>query len=107
MLGSAYPSWAYVGKETTAFDEVTVVNRALDADAVRAAFAQSLQRIMSHSIILLGTKDEANRRIFIRVGPMLACIIQIQIHLSGIRMRKFANFQIDDDKAAQSPMKEE
>ena|ERR1035438_3016 len=37
---------------------------------------------------------------------MLASIVQIEIHLSGVGVGKLADLQVDDNQAAQSPMEE-
>jgi hypothetical protein len=38
---------------------------------------------------MLGTKDQADRRVFVCVGPMLSGIVEIEVHLSEL-MRSFA-----------------
>ena len=44
VVGTSYPSWAYVGEETTAIDELRVFGRVLTADEVGAVFAHSLSK---------------------------------------------------------------
>lgn len=41
------------------------------------------------------------------VRPVLPGIVEIHVHLPGIRMREFSKLQIDNDEAAQLSMKEE
>lgn len=59
VLGTAYPSWAYVGQETTAFDDLAIASRALSAEEVRERFAQALRRSPS---LAARFAEEARRR---------------------------------------------
>ena len=68
--------------------------------------AKALQSVVCDRSVSLGTQDETNRRVLIRQAPMLARIVQVKIHLSSIGVGKLADFQIDNDEATQSAMKE-
>ena len=65
------------------------------------------QGIVGHGFIALGTEDETHRRILVFVCPVFARIVQIEIHLPGIGVGEFADFQIDDDEAPESPVEEQ
>src|ERR1044072_2557771 len=62
---------------------------------------------MSDCGILFCGKNQANRGILILVSPMLASIVEIHVHLTGIRISEFIHFQIDDHQTTQPAMKED
>ena len=41
------------------------------------------------------------------IHPMLVCVIQVEVHLFGIRVAEPTHFEIDDNQATKSPMKKE
>jgi hypothetical protein len=53
-------------------------------------------------MVLFSAQDESHRWVFPRQHPVLPCIIQIQVHLTGIRVREFAELEVDDDEASES-----
>jgi hypothetical protein len=57
--------------------------------------------------VVFGTEDQADRRVFVRICPMLAGVVQEEIHLSCIGVSEFAKFQLDNDQAAKLSMKED
>jgi hypothetical protein len=60
---------------------------------------------MRYSLILPCAEDKTDRRILVREHPVLPRVIQVQVHLPGVR--ELAKFQIDDDEAAQPSMEED
>ena len=52
------------------------------------------QSIMSDSRVSFRAQNQPHWRILMRMGPMLACVVQIQVHLSGISVREFTELQI-------------
>jgi hypothetical protein len=62
---------------------------------------------VSDGFILLGAQNQANWGILAREHPMLARVVEVQMHLPGVRMRERAELQIDHDETAQVPMEEE
>jgi hypothetical protein len=57
--------------------------------------------------VVFGTEDQADRRVFIWICPMLARVIQVEIHLSGVGVSEFTKFQLDNDQASKPSMEEE
>ncbi len=53
---------------------------------------------------LLCTEDQADRRIFARFNPVLASVIQIEVHLASVRVAETTHLQVDDHKASQPPV---
>ncbi len=49
---------------------------------------------MSNSSIFLGTENETNRRILIRVRPVLASIVEVHMHLPRIGMTELPDLRI-------------
>jgi hypothetical protein len=56
---------------------------------------------------LFRAEDESNRRIFSRLHPMFAGIIEIEVHLPGIGVAELAYLEVDDDQTPQATVKEE
>ena len=54
-----------------------------------------------------GAKNDGHRRIFLRLGPMLAGIVQVKVHLPGVDMGEPSEFEVDHNEAAQFPVKKE
>lgn len=46
-------------------------------------------------------------RILALVHPVLAGIVEVKMHLTGIGVREFSKFQVDHHQAAQLAMEEE
>jgi hypothetical protein len=53
------------------------------------------------------TQDQAHRRVFSLFHPMLACVIQVEVHLSGICIAKLADFEINDNQAVEPTVEKE
>jgi cation transporter-like permease len=66
-----------------------------------------LERVVGHGRILFRTQDESDRWVFAGHGPVLARVVQVQVHLSRVGVRELAELEIDDDQAAQAPVIEE
>jgi hypothetical protein len=62
---------------------------------------------VGYGVILLGAKDQANRRIFIGMAPMFASVIEVKVHLTGIGVGKLSKLQVDNDKAVEPTMEKE
>ena len=55
---------------------------------------------------LARTKNQTDRRIFAFLHPVLAGVIEIEVHLSGIRISEAIRLEVDDDQTAQTPVEE-
>ena len=42
---------------------------------------QVAERVVGDSGVVFGTEDQADRRVFVRICPMLAGVVQVEIHL--------------------------
>lgn len=69
--------------------------------------AQPFKSVLRDGVILLRAQDQPDRWILLRHGPVFARVVEIEMHLSGIGVRELAEFQVDDDQAAQLSVKEE
>src|SRR5580658_3000878 len=56
---------------------------------------------------LLGAQNKSDRRILSGLHPVLAGIIQIEVHLPSIRVTELTDLQIRDQKGAQTTVKED
>jgi len=61
---------------------------------------------MSFRGALFRTQNQTNR-VGSLIHPMLVCVIQVEVQLSGIRVAEPIHFEIDDNQATKSPMKKE
>jgi hypothetical protein len=68
---------------------------------------QISERVVSDGFVLLRAKDQSQGWVLIGQRPVLAGVVQIEIHPSGIGMREFSDLQIDNDQTAQASMKEQ
>ena len=64
------------------------------------------QSIVSNGSVPLRAEDQPHWRALMRMGPMLAGVIQIQIHLAGIRVCEFTQLQIHDDEGPKPAVEE-
>ena len=51
--------------------------------------------------------DEADGRAFIGVLPVLAGVVEVEVHLAGVGVGEGAELEINDDEAAQAAVEEE
>ena len=58
-------------------------------------------------MVLFSAQDESHRWVLARQHPVLPRIIQIQVHLSGIRVRELAELKVDDDEASESSVEKQ
>ena len=63
---------------------------------------ETIEGIVSDSVILGGAEDQPDGRILVGQGPMLARIVEVEVHLSGIGMRERAELQLDHHEATQA-----
>ena len=70
-------------------------------------FGRPLERIARNCVVLLGAEDQPHRRVFPGMGPVFACVVQVKVHLSGIRMGEFSEFEVYYYKTAQTAVEEE
>jgi hypothetical protein len=56
---------------------------------------------------LFGTQDEAHRRVLVRFRPMLAGVVQVEVHLPRVSEAEFGRLEVNDDQATQPAMKED
>ena len=68
---------------------------------------QALERVVRNGAILLGAKNQANRRILRGICPVLPRVVQIEVHLPCVSVRELPELQINDDQAPQAAMVEQ
>ena len=56
---------------------------------------------------LFRTEDEANRRVFAGLHPMLAGVVEVEVHLTRVRVAELANFQVRKEQAMQTAVEED
>lgn len=69
--------------------------------------AEVFEGVSGDGFVFFGAEDETDGRVFTFVGPVFAGVVEVEVHLSGIGVGKLAEFQVDDDEAAQAPVEEE
>ena len=62
--------------------------------------------IVSDSRISFRAQYQPHRRVLVRMGPMLARVVQIQVHLTGIGVSEFTEFQIHDYESPKAAVEE-
>ena len=65
-----------------------------------------VERIVGFGRTLARTKNQTDRRIFAFLHPVLAGVIEIEVHLSGIRISESIRLEVDDYQTAQTPVEE-
>ncbi len=55
---------------------------------------------------LFGAHDESDWRVLAGFHPVLAGIVQIEVHLPSVRVTEFTNLQVCDYKSSQTAMEE-
>lgn len=65
-----------------------------------------VERVMRLGRALLRTQDEANGRILAGLDPVLARVIQVEVHLAGIGVAEAAHLQVDDHQTSEAPAEE-
>jgi hypothetical protein len=65
-------------------------------DFVREPF----EHVSRDGIILLRAQDKTDWRVFFRMRPMLARVVEVKVHLPGIGVGKLADLQVDNYEAA-------
>ena len=68
---------------------------------------QAFQRVVCFGRTFFGAQDQADRRILAGLHPVLARVVQIEVHLSGVGVAELADLEVDDDEALQTPMEEQ
>ena len=56
--------------------------------------------------VFFRTEDQTHRWLLMWMRPMLTRVVEIQVHLAGIRMREFSQFQVHHDEALQFAVEE-
>ena len=67
---------------------------------------QSLERVPRDRVVLFRAQNQSDWWVLVRLCPMFAGIVQVEMHLTGIGVRELPNLQIDDDEASQFAVKE-
>lgn len=67
---------------------------------------ETIECVVSFIGALLGTKDQPDRRILAILHPVFASVIEIEMHLAGVRVTELSCLQVDDEQAAQTAMEE-
>jgi len=68
---------------------------------------EAFERVFCDGGVFLRAEEEADRRVLIGIGPVLARVVQIHVHLPGVGVGEFAHLEVDDDEAAQAAVEEE
>src|SRR5262249_49680754 len=68
---------------------------------------QAIQGVAHQRIVLLRAEDEANRWVLVRAHPVLARVVEVEVHLPGIGMRELADLEVDHHETAQPSMEEQ
>jgi hypothetical protein len=66
ILGIPYPSWAYLGTENTAVDELHLYSRVLSAEEIKEQF-KTFQEVASKKTEFTGTQENAETKILFHV----------------------------------------
>src|SRR5580698_4213148 len=61
---------------------------------------------MSDGSVVLRAENQSNGSILVRIGPMLAGIVQIKVHLPGVGVSEFPKLQLYNYESLEPPMKE-
>jgi len=64
------------------------------------------QSIMSDSRVSFRAQYQPHRRVLVRMGPGLARVVEIQVHLAGIGVCELPEFQIFDYEGPEAAMEE-
>jgi hypothetical protein len=65
-----------------------------------------VERVVGFRRPFLGTQNQPDWRVFTRFHPVLAGVVEVEVHLPSVRVAEFANLEIDDDQAAQLTVEE-
>src|SRR5262249_48951049 len=68
---------------------------------------QALERIACDSLALVRAKDEAHRWVLAGRRPVLTGVVEVKVHLPGVRVRELVELEIDDDEAPKPPVEKE
>ena len=64
-------------------------------------------RVASDRAVFFRAQDEADGWILAVERPMLAGVVEVEMHLPGIGMRESIELQVDDHEAAQATVEKE
>ena len=67
---------------------------------------QIVERVVSFCSSFLGAEDQADRRVFSGFHPVLAGVVEVEVHLASVGIAELADFEVDDDEAPEPPVKE-
>lgn len=67
---------------------------------------QVVEGIMRFRGSLLGAEDQAYGRVFAGFGPVLAGVVEVEMHLAGVGVAELANLQVGQEQAPQAAMEE-
>src|SRR5207249_1240778 len=67
----------------------------------------ALQGVPGDADPLLGAKDQPDRRILVGTGPVMAGVVEVQVHLADVASSDSVKFQIDQHEAAKPAVKKD
>lgn len=67
---------------------------------------QVVQSVVSLCRALFRAENEADRRVFAGLGPIVAGVIQVEVHLAGVGVAEFSDLQVGQKQAAQTAVEE-
>ena len=74
----------------------------MSINSANAVGSEVVQRVVCFGRTFFGAKDQTDRWIRPRLHPVLARVVQIEMHLPGLRIAEATDLEIDDDQASQA-----
>jgi hypothetical protein len=68
---------------------------------------ETLESVASNGAVLLGAQDEAHGWVLAREHPVLAGVVQVEVHLASVRVGEPIQLEVDDEEASQATMEEQ
>src|SRR5437899_778669 len=68
---------------------------------------QAFEGVAGDGLVLLRAEDQADGRVLARLHPVIAGIVEVEVHLAGIGVGELADLEVDDDQAPEPAVEEE
>ena len=65
-----------------------------------------VQCVMGLGSTLFGAEDQADWRVLAGLCPVLAGVVEVEMHLASVGIAELADFEVDNDEAPEPPVKE-
>ena len=66
-----------------------------------------VERVVGLCCSLFGAENESDWRVLAWLHPVLAGVVQIEVHLPSVRVTELAHLEVNNDQAAQAAVKED